>query len=147
MVHVHAAHKHPSGSTLTAGAWLTSAPLLVCASSSSSSSVQAAEKIAERAASSPRWRRAFVKLGGVEALLKLLRGGLDADTVRAIMRALAEMLKENTAQEVGAFMHVRLACLASEGALHCGLPSPQPFKLLLLRQPWDGRSVACLHCA
>jgi hypothetical protein len=65
-----------------------------------SNCLEAAEKIAERAASSPRWRRAFVKLGGVEALLKLLRGGLDADTVRAIMRALAEMLKENTAQEV-----------------------------------------------
>lgn len=62
--------------------------------------VQAAEKIAERAASSPRWRRAFVKLGGVEVLLKMLRGGLDADSVRAIMRALAELLKENSAQEV-----------------------------------------------
>lgn len=61
--------------------------------------VQAAEKVAERAAS-PRWRRAFVKLGGVEALLKLLRGGLDADSVRAIMRALAELLKEGAAQEV-----------------------------------------------
>lgn len=61
---------------------------------------QAAESIAERAAASPRWRRAFVKLGGVEVLLKILRGGLDADTVCAVMRALAELLKENTAQEV-----------------------------------------------
>jgi hypothetical protein len=82
-------------------------------SSSACWSAQAAEKIAERAASSPRWRRAFVKLGGVEALLKLLRGGLDADAVRAIMRALAEMLKENAAQEVssrreGAIKHDRL---------------------------------------
>lgn len=41
-----------------------------------------------------------MKLGGVEMLLKLLRGGLDADSVRAIMRALAELLKESTAQEV-----------------------------------------------
>jgi hypothetical protein len=41
-----------------------------------------------------------VKLGGVEALLKLLRGGLDADSVRALIKALAELLKENTAQEV-----------------------------------------------
>lgn len=61
---------------------------------------QAVEKIAERAASSPRWRRAFVKLGGIEALLKMLRGGLDADTVRAVMKALAELLKESTAQDV-----------------------------------------------
>jgi hypothetical protein len=41
-----------------------------------------------------------VKLGGVEALLKLLRGGLDADSVRALIKALAELLKETTAQEV-----------------------------------------------
>lgn len=41
-----------------------------------------------------------MKLGGVEALLKLLRGGLDADSVRALIKALAELLKENTAQEV-----------------------------------------------
>ena len=79
---------------------------------------QAAEKIAERAAASPRWRRAFVKLGGVEALLKLLRGGLDADTVCAVMKALAELLKESAAQEVrDAAAHLCLFVKARRGRI------------------------------
>eukprot|EP00878_Enallax_costatus_P007928 GHUV01008293.1.p1 GENE.GHUV01008293.1~~GHUV01008293.1.p1 ORF type:complete len:289 (+),score=110.86 GHUV01008293.1:116-982(+) len=64
------------------------------------SCISAAEKVAERAAASGRFRRAFVKLGGVEELLKLLKNGLDGDAVRAIMKALAELLREPDAQKV-----------------------------------------------
>lgn len=46
----------------------------------------AAENVAERAAASPRFRRAFVKMGGVDTLLKLLRNGLDGDAVKAVMQ-------------------------------------------------------------
>lgn len=63
------------------------------------SCIAAAEKVAERAAASARFRRAFVKLGGVDMLLKLLKNGLDGDAVRAIMRALAELLQEPDAQQ------------------------------------------------
>lgn len=79
---------------------------------------QAAESIAERAASSPRWRRAFVRMGGIQTLLKLLRGGVDADTVRAVIKALAELLKESAAHEVGGeeLMLVGLC----EGRVHTG---------------------------
>jgi hypothetical protein len=64
------------------------------------SCISAAEKIAERAAASARFRRAFVKLGGIDWLLELLKNGPDADAIRAIARALAELLKEPEAQEV-----------------------------------------------
>lgn len=41
-----------------------------------------------------------MKLGGVEALLKLLHNGLDADTARAVVQALAQLLKEAAARQV-----------------------------------------------
>jgi hypothetical protein len=52
----------------------------------------------------------------VEVLLKMLRGGLDADSVRAIMRALAELLKENSAQEVCVLFFFAVVLLRWAGA-------------------------------
>ncbi|KAF6253942.1 armadillo-type protein [Scenedesmus sp. NREL 46B-D3] len=59
----------------------------------------AVEKVAARAAASPSFRRAFVKMGGVEALLKLLRSGLDGDAVRSITQALASLLQEQAGRD------------------------------------------------
>ncbi|KAF8063742.1 CPK2 [Scenedesmus sp. PABB004] len=59
----------------------------------------AAERVAERAAASPRFRRAFVRLGGVDALLRLLAKQLDDDgALCAVVRALAELLRDTEAQ-------------------------------------------------
>ncbi|WIA14409.1 hypothetical protein OEZ85_002935 [Tetradesmus obliquus] len=57
------------------------------------------EKVAERAVASPKFRRAFVKMGGVEALLKLLRNGLDGEAVASIMQALASLLQEQPGRD------------------------------------------------
>lgn len=76
-------------------------------------------------------------MGGVETLLKLLRGGLDAETVRAVMRALAELLKETAAQEVR-----RVACRGKCSRGSCGArPSAEE-----LQQHWN-YAVAVSPCA
>lgn len=71
-------------------------------------------QVAERAAASGRFRRAFVKLGGIDWLIKLLKNGPDADAIRAIARALAELLKEPEAQQVWSVVIMSLPC-------HCHL--------------------------
>lgn len=53
-------------------------------------------------------------MGGVQALLKLLSGGLDADTVRAVIKALAELLKESVAHEVGGWEDLTLVWLCPQ---------------------------------
>jgi hypothetical protein len=66
-----------------------------------SSCISAAEKVAERAGASARFRRTFTQLGGMDMLLKLLKNGLDGDAVRAILKAMAALLQEEAAQTVG----------------------------------------------
>lgn len=81
-----------------------------------------------------------MKLGGVEALLKLLRGGLDADSVRAIMKALAELLKEGTAQEVRRLVAwTQQPCASWQGS--CCVPKYVPFRGGPVSRP-DWTSVA-----
>eukprot|EP00775_Hariotina_reticulata_P003700 gene3700-3962_t len=64
------------------------------------SCISTAQKVAERAAASARFRRSFTQLGGMDMLLRLLKNGLDGDAVRAILKAMAALLQEEAAQTV-----------------------------------------------
>jgi hypothetical protein len=60
-----------------------------------------------------------VQLGGIDALLRLLSHGVDAEAVRALVRALGELLKEDAGQLVRACLCACVCVCACVCAFVC----------------------------